>query len=559
MNRFARVLPSWLQLLLIIAGTLPTELHGADPTIRLTDVSPQTGIAFQHSDGSSGRYYIVESVSAGLALFDYDQDGDIDLYFVSGAPLDGSDSATVSRNMLYRNEGNWRFTDVTEQAGVGDRGFGMGVTVGDYDNDGHPDIYVNNYGPNVLYRNRGDGTFEDVTEKAGVANGHRVGAGTCFLDIEGDGDLDLYVASYVQFTYANHVQRTMRGLPVYAGPRDYQPEADTLFINQGDGTFRDGSEESGIAAVKGPGMGMVCTDFDNDGDTDIFIGNDAWANFLFRNDGKGKFQEVGLLMGFAYDGLGAVRGTMGVEAGDVDNDGWIDLHVTAYQDELATLYRNLNGTFFDDVSQRTGAGAGTQADVSWGNCIADFDNDGHRDLFIAFGHLHDQIERIDNRHTYETRNRLIKNLGNGRFRDVTAEAGDGLTALRSSRGAAVDDLDNDGDLDVVILNSRRGPTLLRNDSPAKHHWLAIQLRGTRTNRDGVGARVEVVAGKTQWTDEVHSGRGYQGHHGSRLHFGLGNHQRVDEIRVRWIGGGTQVVRDIPANQVLTIVEDVKAK
>jgi hypothetical protein len=349
----------------------------------------------------------------------------------------------------------------------------------------------------------------------------------------------------------------MRGYPVYAGPRDFQPEADTLYINQGDGTFRDGSEESGIAAVRGPGMGMVCADYDNDGDTDIFVGNDAWPNFLFRNDGTGKFEEIGLRMGFAYDGLGAVRGTMGVEAGDVDNDGWIDLHVTAYQDELATLYRNLNGSFLDDVTLRTGAGAGTQADVSWGNCIADFDNDGHRDLFIAFGHLHDQIDKIDNRHTYQTRNRLIRNLGNGKFLDATDEAGDGLNLQLSSRGAAVDDLDNDGDLDIVVLNSRREPTLLRNESTQPHHWLGVQLRGTKTNRDGVGARVEVVAGNQRWVDEVHSGRGYQSHYGSRLHFGLGKNRTLQEVRVRWIGGETQTIRNVAVDQVITVVEQPK--
>jgi hypothetical protein len=529
---------------------------GASP-IQFTDVTAQTGIAFRHTDGHSGRYYIVESVSAGLALFDYDSDGDIDIYFLNGAPLDGADTAQVFQNQLYRNDGQWRFTNVTKQAEVGDPGFGMGVAIGDYDNDGHADIYVNNFGRNVLYRNQGDGTFQDVTDQAGVANGDRVGAGACFLDIDGDGDLDLYVASYVQFTYATHVKRTMRGYPVYAGPRDFQPEADTLYINQGDGTFRDGSEESGIAAVRGPGMGMVCADYDNDGDTDIFVGNDAWPNFLFRNDGTGKFEEIGLRMGFAYDGLGAVRGTMGVEAGDVDNDGWIDLHVTAYQDELATLYRNLNGSFLDDVTLRTGAGAGTQADVSWGNCIADFDNDGHRDLFIAFGHLHDQIDKIDNRHTYQTRNRLIRNLGNGKFLDATDEAGDGLNLQLSSRGAAVDDLDNDGDLDIVVLNSRREPTLLRNESTQPHHWLGVQLRGTKTNRDGVGARVEVVAGNQRWVDEVHSGRGYQSHYGSRLHFGLGKNRTLQEVRVRWIGGETQTIRNVAVDQVITVVEQPK--
>lgn len=356
-------------------------------SIQLRDVTKQTGISFVHTDGSSGKRYIVETVSAGLALFDYDGDGDIDIYFLNGAPLRGTSIKVPPKNALYRNDGGWKFTDVTDISGTGDLGYGLGVAVGDYDNDGDPDIYLNNYGPNVLYSNNGDGTFTDVTEKAGVSNGHQVGAGTCFLDIDKDGDLDLYAANYVNFTYENHQIVRFNGYPAYVGPMNYQPTSDTLYRNNGDGTFTDISVESGIAEHKGTGMGMVCADYDNDGDTDIFVGNDVAGNSVFENDGTGKFEEVGLLTGLAYDLSGTAQGTMGVECGDYNNDCLLDFHVTSYQRELATLYKNLGGGSFEDVTRITGAGDGTLPHVKWGNGLVDFDNDGDRDIFIACGHL----------------------------------------------------------------------------------------------------------------------------------------------------------------------------
>ena len=308
--------------------------------IQLRDVSRQTGITFEHTDGSCGRRYIVETVSAGLALFDYDRDGDEDIYFLNGAPLPGTKAAQAPRNALYRNDGDWQFTDVTEQAGVGNTGYGLGVAAADFDNDGDLDLYVNNFGPNVLYQNNGDGTFSDVTRHAGVANGNQVGAGASFLDIDADGDLDLYASNYVDFTFENHRAVRFNGHPAYVGPMDYHPTSDTLYRNNGDGTFTDVSEESGVAAHKGTGMGMVCCDLDHDGDTDVFVGNDVAGNSIFQNDGSGKFEEIGLLSGLAYDVSGRPQGTMGVESGDYDNDGLIDFYVTSYQQDLATLYRN---------------------------------------------------------------------------------------------------------------------------------------------------------------------------------------------------------------------------
>jgi hypothetical protein len=526
----------------------------ADSPILLRDVTSQTGITFVHTDGGSGLHYVMETVSAGLALFDYDGDGDIDIYFLNGAPLKGTKFDKAPKNELYRNEGGWRFTNVTDQAGVGDTGFGLGVAVGDYDNDGDPDIYLNNYGPNVLYSNNGDGTFTNVTEKAGVDNGFQVGAGTCFLDMDKDGDLDLYVSIYLEFSYEKHVTITTKGFPVYANPRFYPPHPDFLYRNNGDGTFTDVSKSSGVGDHAGWGMGTVCCDYDNDGDTDIYVANDVAENFLFQNDGTGKFEEVGLMTGTAYDLHGDEQGSMGVDCGDYDNDGWLDFYVTSYQGQLATLYRNLGNGMFEDVTLVTGAGVGTLPHVTWGNSFVDFDNNGFRDIFVACGHLQDNVEKFDDTTTYFARNILLMNTGDGKFIDVSDQSGDGMKIKLSSRGAGFDDLDNDGDVDVVILNSRREPTILRNDSPSKGHWLQVRLKGVKTNRDGIGARVKVVSGDLTLIDEVHSGRGYQSHYGTRLYFGLGNRDKVDRIEVRWIGGGVDIIENIGVDQLLTITE-----
>ena len=540
-----------------IPTPLPSESAAAevDDSIRLEDVTDQTGITFVHTDGSSGKRYIVETVSAGLALFDYDDDGDVDIYFVNGAPLPADANAdTPPRNALYRNDGGWKFADVTAEAGVGDPGFGLGVATADYDNDGDQDIYLNNFGPNVLYRNNGDGTFTDVTELAGVGNGDQVGAGTCFLDMDGDGDLDLFASNYVKFTYKTHVSGESDGFPVYAGPMDYPPAADTLYRNNGDGTFTDVSVAASIAAHEGPGMGTVCADIDNDGDTDIIVGNDAAANFCFQNDGSGKFTQTGLRTGLAYDSDGKAQGTMAVECGDFNNDGLLDLLMTSYQRERATLYRNFGDGFFEDATRETGAGARTLAHVTWGTGLVDFDNDGDRDIFIARGHLHDNIDQFDDSTTYLARNILLRNTGDEKFVDCSDGCGEGLATALSSRGAAFDDLDNDGDIDAVVVNSRQKPTILRNETPAANHWIAIRLQGVRANRDGVGSRVKVISGDLIQVAEVHSGRGYQSDYARRLHFGLGGRERIDRIEVRWLGGGVDVLENLSADRILTITE-----
>lgn len=523
---------------------------------RFLDVTAQTGITFQHNNGFSGTYHIAETVCSGLASFDYDNDGDIDLYFLNGALPEGKQTDPPLRNALYRNDGNWRFTDVTGSAGVGDTGFGLGVAVADYDNDGDADIYLNNHGPNVLYRNNGDGTFTDVTSTAGVANGAAVGAGANFLDIEGDGDVDLYVSNYVQCPKTDTFQTTRAGHPAYLGPAAtiYDNTRDTLYRNNGDGTFTDITEASGVGAHQGAGMGTICGDIDNDRDTDIIVANDMTGNFLFLSDGRGQFEEMGLIAAVAYDQHGEEQGSMGTELGDYDNDGRLDLYVTAYQDQLGPFYHNLGDGLFEDVTTQTGAGAGTVSSVTWGSGLMDFDQDGYRDLFVACGHLQPNVESYDDRTTFDQYNKLYRNNGSGKFIDVSNQSGPGLQVKRSGRGAVFDDFDNDGDVDIAVLNSGSAPTLLKNDSPNPGHWLQITLRGTKTNRDGIGAHVKVVAGDLALMDEVHSGRGYQSHFGTRLYFGLGNHDRVDRVEVLWIGGGVDIVNDIEANQLVVLVE-----
>jgi len=522
--------------------------------IVLRDVTRQTGIDFRHTDGGSGRHYIVEYVASGLALFDYDGDGWIDIYFLNGAPLRGTKSDAVPRNALYRNEGDWKFTDVTAEAGVGDTGHGLGVAVGDYDNDGDPDLYLNNFGPNVLYQNNGDGTFTDVTRRAGVGNGDRVGAGVCFLDVDADGDLDLYVGNYIEFSYDRRVEQTDKGVAVYPRPLSYTPDPDTLYRNNGDGTFTDASDESGVSRFAGNCMGMVCADYDNDGDTDVVTGNDEMENFLYENDGTGRFQEMGLLTGLGFDVQGVAQGTMAVECGDYNNDGYLDFFMTSYAQQLPQLYRSSGGEFFEDVTVLSGAGATVFPPVTWGTGLVDFDNDGDRDLFIACGHIQDTIAAIEDTASYEVPNALMENR-QGKFVDVSARSGDGMSVRLSSRGAGFDDLDNDGDVDVVVLNIRREPTVLRNETDNGNHWLEVSLRGVRSNRDGVGAHVRVIAGDLTQMAEVHSGRSYQSHYGTRLHFGLGRRDRIDRIEVVWVGGRRTVVEDVRADRIITIAED----
>ena len=541
------------------AGRTSPSADAMIPTaMRFVDVTETSGIDFLHTNGASGRHYIVETVVAGLATFDYDGDGWIDIYLLNGAALPGATVLDRPRNALYRNNGDWTFTDVTDRAGVGDEGYGLGVVAADYDSDGDQDLFINNFGPNVFYENNGDGTFRVLPESAGLDPGNAVGAGASFLDIDADGDLDLYAANYVDFTFENHVTRRVGIYEFPTAPGSYKPEPDVLWRNNGDGTFLDISETSGIQSAVTRSMGVVSGDFDADRDPDVYVCGDNSPNLLFQNDGSGQFQEVGLIAGVAHDLAGNNNGSMGVDCGDYNNDGLLDLFVTNYQGELAVLYRNVGGGFFDDVSRATGVGASTYPHVKWGTTLADFDHDGDRDIFIACGHFLANIRKLDDRTDVRVPNALLQNQGDGTFVDVSRQSGSGLAIVESSKGAAFDDLDNDGDLDAVVLNVNAQPSILRNESTHSAASLQIRLRGTRANRDGVGAQVTVRAGELVQTAEVHSGRGYQSHYGTQLHFGLGTAATADRIEVRWPGGAEDVIEPVPNGRALLITEGAGA-
>ncbi|NLX55623.1 MAG: VCBS repeat-containing protein [Planctomycetaceae bacterium] len=475
----------------------------AECPIVLIDVTARTGITFQHTDGSGGHHYIVETFASGLATFDYDGDGATDIYFLNGRPLRGTPNAGRVHNALYRNLGGMCFQDVTPMAGVGDAGYGLGVAVGDYDNDGHPDLYVSNFGPNVLYHNNADGTFSDVTPRAGVERGDTIGAGVNFVDIDGNGHLDLFVGNYAAFSYDNHVTKLARGIRWYGGPVDYPPQPNRLFRSNGDGTFLDVSERSGIQAWAGAGMGTLCLDYDDDGDTDIFVCNDEALNFLFQNDGHGQFRENGLLAGVACNLMGRHVGNMGADCGDYDLDGYPDLFVTNFRGEKPILFRNLGGGLFEDVTMETGAAAASTAHIKWGCGLVDFDNDGYKDIFIGCGHFSDELDFTSDGTAYRVVPIILRNGGDGRFVNVTGIAGAGSRVKLVARGVVFDDLDNDGRVDVVVQNSRHAPTVLRNESPTGNHWLQIRLIGRRSARDAVGTRVRVTAGGlTQVAEDI---------------------------------------------------------
>jgi enediyne biosynthesis protein E4 len=549
----------WLPGAALLVAAVAGASSSAEPKpIRLVDATAESGIEFLHTDGGSGQHYLMEFMTAGLALLDYDNDGLIDLYFLNGAALPGTVFDQPPRNALYRNHGDGTFTEVTEQAGLGDTGFGLGVTVGDYNNNGYQDVYLNNFGPNVLYRNNGDGTFSDVTEQAAVDAGDQFGAGACFLDIDGDGALDLYVANYLDFTYELHAIRSRSAHPYPPGPQDFPPVPDTLYRNNRDGTFTDISQRSGIGNVAGTGMGVICFDHIGNGYPDIFVCNDALPNFLFSNDGRGVFRETALLAGLAHDFFGNNNGSMGADCSDYDNDGRLDLFMTNYTGERPLLYRNLGDGLFEDFASRAGIGGATVPHTKWGVGLVDFANRGRPDIFIACGHFLRNIQQIDDRTTYRVRNLLLQNTGNGRFTDVSNCSGDGLAVEDSSRGVAFDDLNNNGRVDVVVLNANSRPTVLRNESQGGPHWLQIHLRGVTSNRDGVGARVRVVAGDLSQVREVHSGRGYQSHYGTRLHFGLGHRDHVERIEVRWPGGSSEVFTDVPVDRRVVLLQGAGA-
>ena len=550
---------------------------------QFVEVSREIGIDFEHVNGASGSFYPPEVNGGGLAAFDYDNDGWVDLYVVNGAfwpENDAPDAPAVNR--LYRNLGNGRFADVTREAGVGDTGYGMGCAAADYDNDGDRDLYVSNYGPNVLYRNEGDGRFVDATEEAGVGD-EGWGGGVAFADYDGDGDLDLYVANYVRYRLGEegggsripYLSETLRerargDLPLYASPLNFPAASNRFYRNDGIGRFVDVAAGLGVDDADGRAMGVVFSDCDGDGDPDLFVSDDQGGNSLFRNDGPwpgGRFSDVGLFSGTAFDGDGNAQATMGVAAGDYNNDGRFDLATTAFQDEVFAFYRNEGAGLFLDVAYPSGLGQSTRGVLGWGVFFFDYDNDGWLDLFLANGHVQDGIEQVDPGASTAQSNALFRNMGNGSFEDVSSASGPGLMLRRQSRGAVCFDYDNDGDLDIAVLNRYcrmpggvvSGVDVLRNDGGNRGHWLKLTLRGRgggpgSTNASGVGARVTVWTGRRRQVREVRAGSGYQSQNDIRVHVGLGKVAGVDSMEVRWPGGARQMLYGLEANREMVVAE-----
>ena len=533
----------WLSL---AAGQVASPFH-------MNDVTLPSGLEFVHCDGSTGRRFLYESVASGLASFDYDLDGRIDVYFLNGTVLEGAVPDPPPVNRLYRNQGSFRFTDVTAASGLGDPAFGLGVCVGDYNNDGFPDVYLSNFGPNGLYTNNGDGTFSAIQDQPSLGCGDKVGGGCCMLDMDADGDLDIYAAAYMRFD-RSIPPSYFRGRKVYGGPLLYAKESGHLLENQGDLNFRDVSHIAGIDSVAEWGMGTICFDYDQDGDTDIFVANDSTKNTLWQNDGQGKFTDVALSTGIAYDYRGDPQGSMGIDVADFDGDLWLDLFQTTYHKQFPTLYQNMGGLFFQDTTMRTGAGIGLFYAVNWGTAFADFDNDGDKDIFIANGHIHDNLDDLDDTTSYKMTNSLLDNRGGKKFVDVSQTSGSGLSPKESSRGIVVEDFDADGRLDVIVLNSRTKPTAIRNETPNESHWIELNLVGIKCNRDAVGSQVLLTASSGKQRLEVHSGRGYQSHFGSRLHFGLKKAETIERLELHWHGQETQIIEGLPADAIYIIRE-----
>jgi hypothetical protein len=540
----------------IMGGSIlsPLAAAAAVSEFAFTEIpSSSSGITWVHDAAKSGYKYLPESAGPGCAFLDYDNDGWMDIYLVNSGRSDFFTPNKPLRNALYRNNRDGTFTDVTEKAGVAGGGFGMGVAVGDYDGDGFPDLYVTQCGKSILYRNNRDGTFSDVTAKAGVGV---VGwaSSAVWFDYDNDGRLDLFVGQFVDFDKANGCGIGGDGKRHYCIPRIFRPMPSWLFHNNGDGTFTDVSQESGIASRLGKAWGVVATDINNDGNMDLFVSNDTVANFLFVNRGKGRFEEVGLQADVAYSAEGRPRSGMGVDSADFNDDGWMDLFVANIDEEIFSLYQNNKDLTFDDLAMPLGIGLATRWMSGWGLKFFDYDNDGNLDLILANGFPDDLVDELSSLVKYQEPLLLFQNTGHG-FKNVSEQGGPAFARSYSARGLAIGDFNNDGAVDVLIGINNGAPVLLRNNAGTKNHWLGLKLVGTKSNTDAVGARVTYQAGDMKRSRMKVGGGSFMSSHDPRLVLGTGRKTKIDWLEVQWPRpGGTERFTDLPFDRYITIVE-----
>ena len=526
---------------------------------QMDDVTGKAGITFHHTS-SAEKKYIIESMSGGVLLIDYDRDGWPDIYFTNAATVDMAVHGQKARGALYHNNHDGTFTDVTDRAGVAMPCMAMGGAVADYNNDGWPDLYITCFGGNVLYRNNGDGTFTDVTAQAGVADG-RWSTGASFGDYDGDGFVDLAVTNYVDFhlddlpAFGSSATCKYRGIDVQCGPRGLRGAGDSLFHNNGDGTFTDVSKKTGLDDPDGYyGLGATWVAFNNTGRPDLYVANDSTPNFLYRNDGKGKFTEIGLESGTAVSKEGAEQGSMGVAIGDYMHSGRPAIYVTNFAEEYSTLYRNNGGWDFTDVSAESGLALPSLPFVKWGDAFVDLDNDGWLDLVGVNGHVYPQVDSLPSGARYREPALLFHNQKDGTFCNASDQAGSALTEKRVGRGLAVGDLFNDGNMDVVIEDLDGTPMVLRNRGIPGRHWVSFELAGTKSNRAAIGARVKITAGGMTQSDEVRSGGSYLSQSDLRVHFGLEEASTIDGVEVRWPSGAVDTMKNLVTNKYYGILE-----
>jgi hypothetical protein len=522
--------------------------------IEFVDITSRAGIKWGIKQLAPGVKYLIETMGGGGGFIDYNNDGLLDIYLVNYSQTPQSDPNAKLKDVLYRNNGDGTFTDVTQSAGINNSMLGMGVAVGDYNNDGFEDIYVTGYGASKLYRNNGNGTFTDVTAKAGV-NNKGWGASAAWFDYDNDGYLDLFVTNYLSFDPEGKVPCDFFDGRPYCYLSKFKGASSVLYHNNHDGTFTDVSEKAGIAGHEGKGLGVIAFDYNNDGRMDMFQANDSAPNFLFRNNGNGSFTEVALDAGCALDPNGALRGGMGVDAEDLDGDGYQDIFVTNFSQQTNAFWHNNGDGTFDETTYELGLGKISIPMSGFGTRFFDYNNDGLVDLFVLNGHPFEPIQKVFPETTYAEPPFLFENTGKG-FREVAAEHGAALKKSYLGRGLAIGDIDNDGDTDLLLMNAGEPPVLLRNDNGNRNNWLGIKLVGTKSNRDGIGTLVTVKAGTVRHTKQLLGGTSYCSASDLRLLFGLGNNQKIDEVDVRWPSGLTTTLKDVAINHYLTIKEEV---